>query len=58
MSSGAAPSPNVCAADSRGHLTFELRGLIAHHGWPDVDLQELENKESEADASPTACSPG
>ncbi|HWO25361.1 MAG TPA: hypothetical protein VNO30_41760 [Kofleriaceae bacterium] len=25
--------------------TFELRSLIAHHGWPDASLQELENAE-------------
>ena len=23
--------------------TFELRDLIAHHGWPDVDLEELDS---------------
>ena len=35
----------LCALLDPAHRTFELRNLIAHHGWPDVDLQELENGE-------------
>ncbi|HWO25365.1 MAG TPA: hypothetical protein VNO30_41780 [Kofleriaceae bacterium] len=35
----------LCALLDPEHRTFELRSLIADHGWPDVDLQELENEE-------------
>jgi hypothetical protein len=35
----------LCTLLDPEHRTFELRSLIAQHGWPDVDLQELENEE-------------
>ena len=35
----------LCRLMDPDDRTFELRHLIAHHGWPDVDLKELELEE-------------
>jgi hypothetical protein len=33
----------LCTLMDPEHRTFELRDLIAHHGWPDIDLEQLES---------------
>ena len=35
----------LCRLIDPDDRAFELRDLIAHHGWPDVDLKELEREE-------------
>jgi len=35
----------LCTLMDPDHRTFRLRDLIAHHGWPDVDLRTLESME-------------
>ena len=35
----------LCTLMDPAHRTFTVRDLIAHHGWPDVDLHELEMEE-------------
>ncbi len=35
----------ICTLMAPDQRTFPLRELIAHHGWPDVDLHALEMDE-------------
>jgi hypothetical protein len=35
----------LCTLMAPDHRTFELRELIAHHAWPDVDVHSIEMDE-------------